>query len=89
MYANLGLTGAYVAWTALFILLGGAVFGSLVVQRWPLPKFYFLFGIAFFAYAIGWVSAYFISIPEDELLKQARIKHDQVIELLQRAGIEK
>ena len=60
MYTNLGLTGAYIAWTALFILLGGAAFGSLVVDRWRLPKFYLLFGGAFFAYAAGWVTAYFV-----------------------------
>ena len=28
MYTNLGLLGAYVVWTILFILLGGAVLGS-------------------------------------------------------------
>ena len=60
MYRNLGRTGAYVAWTALFILLGGAAFGSLIVNRWRLPKFYLLFGAAFFAYAAGWVAAYFV-----------------------------
>lgn len=60
MYANLGLLGAYLAWTALFIVLGGAVLGTLVDGRWALPKFYALFAAAFFAYAIGWVGAYFI-----------------------------
>ena len=59
MYTNLGLLGAYLAWTALFILLGGAAIGSLAVGRWRLPKFYLLFGAAFFAYAVGWVVAYF------------------------------
>ncbi len=59
MYQTLGLLGAYLAWTVLFILLSGAVFGSLIVVRWRLPKFYFLFGLAFFAYAAGWVVAYF------------------------------
>ena len=59
MYINLGLWGAYLLWTALFILLGGAALGSLVVGRWRLPKFYLLYGIAFFAYAVGWVGAYF------------------------------
>ncbi len=59
MYARLGLFGAYLAWTALFILLGGAVLGSRVVGRWRLPRFFLLFGAAFFAYAIGWVGAYF------------------------------
>ena len=59
MYTHLGLPGAYVAWTILFILLGGAVLGSLVVVEWRLPKFYILYGLAFFAYAVGWVGAYF------------------------------
>ena len=59
MYQQLGLWGAYLVWTALFILLGGAALGSLVVGRWLLPKFYLLYGIAFFAYAVGWVGAYF------------------------------
>lgn len=60
MYRNLGLTGAYLAWTIMFILLGGAVLGSLVVGRWRLPKFYLLYGLAFFAYAAGWTAAYFV-----------------------------
>ena len=46
MYTRLTVFGAYLAWTALFILLGGAVLGSLVVTRWRLPKFYLLFGLA-------------------------------------------
>ena len=60
MYTNLGVLGAYLAWTALFIVLGGAVLGTLVEGRWALPKFYILFAAAFFAYAIGWMGAYFI-----------------------------
>jgi hypothetical protein len=59
MVRNLGLMGAYLAWTVLFIVLAGAVFGSLVVGRWRLPRFYLLFGLAFFAYAAAWVLAYF------------------------------
>lgn len=59
MYTNLGLAGAYIVWTALFILLGGGVLGLLVNGFWRLPKFYLLFGVAFFAYAAGWVGAYF------------------------------
>ena len=62
LYTHLGVFGAYLAWTALFILLGGAVFGSLVVGRWRLPRFYLLYGVAFFAYAAGWIAAYF-SLP--------------------------
>ena len=59
MYRTLGLTGAYLAWTVLFILLSGGVFGSLAVIRWRLPKFYLLWSLAFFAYAVAWVVAYF------------------------------
>lgn len=60
MYTRLGLYGAYAAWTALFILLGGGALGSLVAGRWRLPRFYLLFGAAFFAYAAGWTGAYFV-----------------------------
>ena len=59
VYARLGLYGAYLAWTAMFILLGGGALGSLAVGRWRLPRFYLLFGLAFFAYAAGWVGSYF------------------------------
>ena len=60
MYQQLGVLGAYLAWTVLFILLGGGVLGSLVVRRWEMPRFYLLFAVAFFAYAAGWVFAYFV-----------------------------
>lgn len=59
MYRNLGLLGSYLAWIVLFIVLSGAMFGSLVVGRWRLPRFYFLFALAFFAYAAAWMGAYF------------------------------
>ncbi|HEX6731286.1 MAG TPA: hypothetical protein VF074_14780 [Pyrinomonadaceae bacterium] len=59
MYTHLGAIGAYLVWTALFILLGGAVLGSLVNGRWRLPKFYLLYGLAFFVYAAGWIAAYY------------------------------
>lgn len=59
MFRNLGLLGSYLTWTALFILLSGALFGSLVVSRWRLPRFYLLWAVAFFAYAAAWMIAYF------------------------------
>ena len=43
----------------MFILLSGAVFGSLVTVRWQLPKFYLLWALAFFAYAGAWMIGYF------------------------------
>ena len=60
MYRTFTELGAYLVWTVLFILLGGAVFGSMVVERWRLPRFYLLFGAAFFAYAAGWMIGYFV-----------------------------
>lgn len=59
MYTNLTVLGAYLVWTILFVALGGGVLGSLVDGHWRLPKFYLLFGLAFFVYAVGWVLAYF------------------------------
>jgi len=59
MYRTLTPTGAYLTWIGLFILLGGAALGSLVDGRWKLPKFYLLFALAFFAYAVGWMGSYF------------------------------
>lgn len=59
LYTHLGILGAYLFWTLLFILLGGAALGSPVVGRWRLPRFFLLYGIAFFAYAVGWIGAYF------------------------------
>ncbi|MBA3513367.1 MAG: hypothetical protein H0T77_03210 [Pyrinomonadaceae bacterium] len=58
MYKHLGLFGAYLAWTVLFLLLGGGILGSLVV-RLQMPRFWLLFAAAFFAYAAGWIGAYF------------------------------
>jgi hypothetical protein len=60
MYMRLGLSGAYLAWTLLFILPGGAALNALVVGERRGIKFYLLFGAAFFAYAVGWVAAYFL-----------------------------
>jgi len=59
LFQHFGLLGSYLIWIVLFILLSGAVFGSLVVVRWQLPKFYLLFALAFFAYAAAWMIAYF------------------------------
>jgi hypothetical protein len=60
MYNQLGVSGAYVVWTVLFILLGGGVLSPLVTGSMRALRFYALFSAAFFMYAIGWVGAYFI-----------------------------
>jgi hypothetical protein len=60
MYRNLGLSGAYIVWTVLFIFLGGTLLSPLVIgpDRWL--RFQLLFGTAFLLYAAGWVASYFI-----------------------------
>jgi hypothetical protein len=59
LYRNLGVLGSYLVWTVLFVVLSGALFGSLVRGHWRLPRFYLLWTIAFFAYAATWTIAYF------------------------------
>jgi voltage-gated potassium channel Kch len=59
MYQNLGLSGAYIVWTALFIFLGGALLSPLVIGPGRLWRFQFLFGLTFLLYAVGWVGSYF------------------------------
>jgi hypothetical protein len=59
MYTYLTPAGSYLVWIAMFILVGGNFLGSLVSGRWRSPYFYLLFAMAFFAYAVGWISAYF------------------------------
>jgi hypothetical protein len=59
MYRNLGLSGAYVAWTVLFIFLGGALLSPLVIGPDRLWRFQIVFGMAFLLYAVGWVASYF------------------------------
>jgi hypothetical protein len=47
MYRHIGVTGAYLLWIALFIVLGGTALRRLVVGR-QLLGFYALFGAALF-----------------------------------------
>ncbi|MCZ7648877.1 MAG: hypothetical protein M5U26_27080 [Planctomycetota bacterium] len=59
MYRTLGHLGAYAAWTALFIVLGGAALAPLLAGPRRLLRSYLLFGGSFLAYAGTWVGAYF------------------------------
>ncbi|HKY06095.1 MAG TPA: hypothetical protein VJQ56_14465 [Blastocatellia bacterium] len=59
MYTRLGWIGAYAVWTALFILLGGGALAVLIARPMSVAKFYAVFSAAFFAYAVGWVGAYY------------------------------
>jgi hypothetical protein len=60
MYKSLGLTGSYLAWTILFIVLGGAVLRTLILDPQQRKCFYLTFALAFLAYAIGWILCYFV-----------------------------
>ena len=59
MYSTLGLYGAYLIWTVLFIVLGGGALHPLVKNTMGAAKFYAIFCSAFFFYAVGWFVAYF------------------------------
>jgi len=59
MYDRLSVTGAYIAWIALFILLGGRALIPLVVGHRRLLRFYAMFGAAFLMYGLSWMAAYF------------------------------
>jgi len=59
LYQHLGVYGAYLFWTFLFILLGGALFSGLIMGPNRLVRAYGLFGLGFFLYAAAWVAAYF------------------------------
>jgi hypothetical protein len=59
MYTHLGIWGAYLTWTVLFIGLGGGALLQLVSQPWRSGRFFGLFGLAFLLYSIGWGAAYF------------------------------
>ena len=59
MYRHLGVIVTYIVWIALFILLGGRALSSLVVDTRRRGRFYVVFGLAFFAYGISWMAAYF------------------------------
>jgi hypothetical protein len=59
MYVHFGLWGAYLAWTTLFILLGGGALQLIVAPPWRGLRFLLLFCLAFTLYAAGWIAAYF------------------------------
>lgn len=61
MYKQLGLWGAYLTWTVLFIGLGGGALLPLVSPQWRGGRFFGLFGLAFFLYSVAWVAAYFLA----------------------------
>jgi len=59
MYQHVGVTGAYLVWIALFILLGGGALSPVVKGNRSLMSFYAVFGAAFLLYGVAWMAAYF------------------------------
>ena len=59
MYDTFGLALSYLIWTLLFIGCGWAVFNTLVVGSLRGSRFFVIFSLAFLAYAVGWIGAYF------------------------------
>jgi hypothetical protein len=59
MYRRLGVAGAYLVWTLLFVGLGGRALRSLAVDGTSRLPFFLTFALAFMAYAACWISAYF------------------------------
>lgn len=59
MYENLGRSGAYAAWTILFIGLGAYSLQNLVRETMQGFRFTLIFSLSFLLYAIGWIACYF------------------------------
>jgi hypothetical protein len=60
MYKNLGVAGAYLTWTILFMIIGAFSLSRIFHQSDFRKRFYILFPLGFFAYSVGWVIAYFV-----------------------------
>lgn len=60
MYTTLGLGGAYAVWTVLFLSLGSWTLGALFDQPALRRRLYWVFPLAFLAYSVAWMAAYFM-----------------------------
>lgn len=58
MYQNLGVGGAYLVWTLLFVGLGGLSLAGMVAPALR-RRFWAAFAFGFLAYSAGWITAYF------------------------------
>jgi hypothetical protein len=59
LYRSVGLAGAYVIWTGLFMGLGGVLLGRLVAGKGSLWRFTGVFALAFALYGAGWCLGWF------------------------------
>jgi hypothetical protein len=60
LYGNLGVAGAYVLWTLLFVGLGGLLLGGLVFGPGARARFTGVFALGFALYAAGWCAGWFM-----------------------------
>src|SRR4030095_8480213 len=58
MYMNLGEVGSYLAWGAMFVVLGGILLSPLLRGPRRLLRFLPAFALCFFGYVIGWYTGY-------------------------------
>jgi hypothetical protein len=61
MYQNLTIAGAYVVWTALYLIVAPASFMSMVGDAAKRRLFPLWFNVAFFAYCVLWCAGWFES----------------------------
>lgn len=59
IYRTLGVAGAYVLWTGMFMGLGGVLLGRLVPGPGNLRRFAGVFALGFALYGIGWCLGWF------------------------------
>jgi len=60
-YSHVGEAGAYLAWAAIFVVGSGGLLGWLVIGAGSGRRFYGGFAIAFMAYSVVWMAAWFAS----------------------------
>lgn len=60
-YSHVGEAGAYLAWAVIFVAGSGGLLGRLVIGEGSGRRFYGGFAIAFMAYSVVWMAAWFAS----------------------------
>lgn len=59
-YRNVGETGLYAVCALVYIVVAGPAMYRLIIGPGALVRFYKLFGLAFTAYAIGWIAGWLL-----------------------------
>jgi hypothetical protein len=91
LYRALGLAGAYLVWTGLFMGLGGVLLGRLVTGRGNLWRFTGVFSLGFALYGAGWCLGWFgvRGFPGEVLgtLLGAALLHGVLVSAFARIGL--